>query len=96
MATSQGVNVLRYSALFAGIFYGITHQSSLTSQAKQAQIDREYSRKEALIEQARAEYAKKNAPPESKTPSGGVITDPEDKRFDLEAFLNMKAAETAK
>lgn len=25
-----------------------------------------------------------------------VITDPEDKRFDLEAFINMKAAEMAK
>ncbi|KKZ67311.1 hypothetical protein EMCG_06994 [[Emmonsia] crescens] len=96
MATSQGVNVLRYSALFAGLFYGLYHQSSLTSQAKQAQIDREYSRKESLIEQARAEYAKRNAPAEAKTTSSGVITDPEDKRFDLEAFINMKAAEMAK
>ncbi|EEH33672.1 hypothetical protein PAAG_04721 [Paracoccidioides lutzii Pb01] len=96
MATSQGVNVLRYSALFAGVLYGFYHQSTVKSQAKQAQIDREYSRKQLLIEQAKAEYAKKNAPPGIKSTSQRVITDPEDKRFDLEAFINMKAAEMAK
>ncbi|KAL1957997.1 hypothetical protein VTO42DRAFT_5209 [Malbranchea cinnamomea] len=91
MATSQGVNVLRYSALFAGIFYGFYHQSSLNAQAKEAQIEREYNRKLSLIEQAKAAYAKKNSPP--KEPESGVITDPNDSRFDLEAFLKMKAEE---
>ncbi|KAK2810246.1 hypothetical protein FQN50_003216 [Emmonsiellopsis sp. PD_5] len=95
MATSQGVNVLRYSALAAGLFYGFYHQSSLNSQAKTAAIDREYHRKESLIAQAKAEYAKKNAPQESKPASSGLITDPDDKRFDLEKFLLAKAAETA-
>jgi len=96
MATSQGVNVLRYSALFAGVFYGLYHQSSLNAQARSAHVAREYDRKASLIDQAKAEWAKRSSPPEQKTESSGIITDPEDKRFDLEAFLMMKAAETAK
>ncbi|KAL1963860.1 hypothetical protein VTN77DRAFT_7792 [Rasamsonia byssochlamydoides] len=92
---SQGVNVLRYSALVAGVVYGVWHQSSLNTQARRAELDREYKHKEALIEQAKAEWRKKTAPPEKKT-EGGLITDPEDSRFDLEAFLQAKAAESAK
>ncbi|KAL1975253.1 hypothetical protein VTN31DRAFT_3645 [Thermomyces dupontii] len=92
---SQGVNVLRYSALAAGVVYGFWHQATLDARAKKAEAEREYRRKEKLIEQAKAEYRKRHAPAESKT-TGGVITDPEDSRFDLEAFLQAKAAETAK
>ncbi|KAK2758654.1 hypothetical protein FQN54_003344 [Arachnomyces sp. PD_36] len=88
---SQGVNVLRYSALAAGVVYGLYHQSSLNSQAKTARIDHEYNRKESLIKQAKEEWQKKNSPPETK--SNGVITDFDDKRFDLEAFIKMKAGE---
>jgi F-type H+-transporting ATP synthase subunit e len=108
--------VLRYSALFAGVFYGLWHQSSLNSRSRSAELDREYKHKESLIEQAKAEWKKKNTPQQSKTASGGrtsplstipmlggnklmertVITDPEDSRFDLEAFLQAKAAESMK
>jgi len=93
---SQGVNVLRYSALVAGLIYGVYHQSSLSTKAKHAEIDREYKRKESLIEQAKAEWKKKTVSMEKKSESGGLITDPEDSRFDLEAFLTNKAAEGAK
>ncbi|KAL2004950.1 hypothetical protein VTN00DRAFT_2800 [Thermoascus crustaceus] len=93
---SQGVNVLRYSALVAGLVYGAYHQSTINSHAKAAEIEREYKRKEALIEQAKQEWKKKTAPQEQKPEAGGIITDPEDSRFDLEAFLNAKAAETSK
>lgn len=92
MATSQGVNVLRYSALFGGIFYGFYRQSTLNAQAKEAQIEREYNRKLSLIDQAKAAYAKKNSP-QPEPENSGVITDPNDSRFDLEAFLKMKAEE---
>ncbi|RDW84402.1 hypothetical protein BP6252_01992 [Coleophoma cylindrospora] len=88
---STGVNVLRYSALGAGIFYGIYHQASLSASAKLAAIDREYKHKQSLIEQAKAEYAKKNLPAETKTTGGDLITDPMDSRFDLEAYLNSLA-----
>jgi len=96
MASSQGVNVLRYSALVAGLIYGLYHQSSLNTQAKHAEIDQEYKRKESLIEQAKAEWKKKTMPLETKSGSTGIITDPEDARFDLEAYLKLKAGETAK
>ncbi|EEQ34858.1 F1F0 ATP synthase subunit e, mitochondrial [Microsporum canis] len=90
---SQGVNVLRYSALFAGVFYGLYHQSSLNTQARAAQIEREYKRQEALIEKAKAEWKNKTSPPKE---DNSVITDPNDARFDLEALLKATAAETAK
>ncbi|KAI9753446.1 MAG: hypothetical protein M4579_005166 [Chaenotheca gracillima] len=96
MSTSQGVNILRYSALGLGIFYGIYHQTSLSTRQKVAKVDREYAHKEALIAKAKAEYVKKTMPPESKTASGGVIEDPNDSRFDLEAYLTMKMADEAK
>ncbi|KAI9894233.1 MAG: hypothetical protein M1814_004087 [Vezdaea aestivalis] len=93
MASSQGVNVLRYSALLGGLFYGFYHQSTLSAAAKVAQIDRDYAHKEGVIQKAKAEWAKKTLPPEKKTASGDLITDPSDSRFDLEAFLTSKAAE---
>jgi len=96
MATGQGVNVLRWSALTFGVFYGFSHQSSLTSHAKAAKIDREYQHKESLIQQAKAEWLKKTLPPEKKTETGGVITNPDDKNFDLEAYLTMTAANSTK
>ncbi|KAL3420991.1 mitochondrial f0 subunit e [Phlyctema vagabunda] len=90
---STGVNVLRYSALGAGIFYGLYRQASLSTSAKVAAIDREYKHKQSLIEQAKAEYTKKNLPPSKQTEGGDIIRDPEDSRFDLEAYLNVLAAE---
>ncbi|OKL56792.1 hypothetical protein UA08_07791 [Talaromyces atroroseus] len=89
---SQGVNVLRYSALVGGLFYGFLHQGTLTSQAKLAEQEREYKHKESLIQKAKAEWAKQHAPPVdySKT---GLVTDPEDPRFDLEKFIIAKAEE---
>ncbi|KAK2740402.1 hypothetical protein FQN57_006142 [Myotisia sp. PD_48] len=93
MATSQGVNVLRYSALLSGLFYGLYHQSTLNTQARKNAIDREYERKLSLIDQAKSEWKRKNPGPKNES---GVITDPDDARFDLEAFLKMHAGETAK
>jgi F-type H+-transporting ATP synthase subunit e len=46
-------------------------------------MQEEYRRKEQLIAQAKAEYAKRYRP----ATTGGVITDPDDPNFDLEAFL---------
>ncbi|KAL9086701.1 MAG: hypothetical protein Q9165_007020 [Trypethelium subeluteriae] len=113
MSTSSGVNVLRYSALVFGVFYGFTHQRSITSRDKKDAVNREWERKTDLIAQAKAEYTKQHTPQESKTASGGrmfprkyhqsipwsliekiVITNPEDPKFDLEAYLNMVDAES--
>jgi hypothetical protein len=62
--------VLRYSALAAGVLYGLYHQASLSASAKLAAINREYEHKQSLIEKAKAEYSKKNKPA-NKTESGG-------------------------
>lgn len=63
--------VFRYSALVAGLVYGVYHQSSLNSQTKRADIEHEYARKERLIEQAKAEWKKKTTPQETKTQASG-------------------------
>jgi F-type H+-transporting ATP synthase subunit e len=44
-----------------GLFYGYTHNISLQKQADQKKVEAEYHRKERLIEQAKAAYAKKQA-----------------------------------
>ncbi|OCT49417.1 ATP synthase subunit e, mitochondrial [Cladophialophora carrionii] len=91
MSTSQGVNVLRWSALVAGIFYGFTHQRTITARNAAAHQKAEYDHKAELISKAKAEWAKKNLPPQSKTASGD---DPNDKNFDLEAYLTKLQAES--
>lgn len=66
------LQVLRYSALVAGLVYGVYHQSSLNSQTRHAEAHREYERKANLIEQAKAEWKKKTAPPAApQTQSSG-------------------------
>ncbi|KAF2225489.1 ATP synthase E chain-domain-containing protein [Elsinoe ampelina] len=88
---STGVNVLRWSALATGVFYGAWHASTIRSADRIAAAKHEYERKEKLITQAKAEFARKTAP---TTAGGGLISDPEDPKFDLEAFLKAKAAES--
>ncbi|KAI9819490.1 MAG: hypothetical protein M1827_006938 [Pycnora praestabilis] len=88
--------VLRYSALVFGVFYGFSHQASLTAAQKIAHLNQEYERKANLISQAKAEYTKSRMPAEKKTEGGGVISDPDDKNFDLEAYLTMKMADESK
>ncbi|KAI9769649.1 MAG: hypothetical protein M1840_003886 [Geoglossum simile] len=96
MSASNGVNVLRYSALFIGVFYGFFHQSTLTTQSRVAKMDREYERKENLIARAKAAWSQKSLSPEKKTAGGDIITDPNDSRFDLEAYLTVAMADEAK
>ena len=64
------LQVLRYSALGAGVFYGFYHQASLSASARLAAVNREYERKQSLIEKAKAEYSKKNLPASAKTEGG--------------------------
>jgi hypothetical protein len=63
--------VLRYSALLFGIFYGFSHQRTINANAKAAHAEHEYKHKEALIQKAKAEFAKKNLPPQAKAADGG-------------------------
>jgi hypothetical protein len=54
--------VLRYSALAVGVFYGLYHQATISSATKIAQEKREYTHKESLIQKAKEEYTKKTSP----------------------------------
>ncbi|EKJ79812.1 hypothetical protein HYE67_008363 [Fusarium culmorum] len=82
-AAQSNCIVLRWSALGLGIFYGFTHQRAITASQRAEHAQHEYEKKENLIKQAKAEFAKK------KNPSSGddVITDPSDPKFDLEKLL---------
>ncbi|CAI4216788.1 unnamed protein product [Parascedosporium putredinis] len=96
MSSSAAVNVLRYSALGLGLFYGFTHQRKITSTQKAEADQREYQRKEALINKAKAEYARSKSPISATTAGGDPATrDPNSPKFDLEAaiqsFLGDKA-----
>ncbi|MCJ1479244.1 hypothetical protein MMC13_007929 [Lambiella insularis] len=96
MATSSGANVLRYSALGGGLFYGFYHQRTLTSHAERSKISRRYQEEVSLIAKAKAEFTKKTVPKESRTEGGGVTSGPNDPNLDLEAYLTMKMADEAK
>lgn len=64
-ANQDELQVLRWSALGLGVFYGIYHQASISSREKLNKINREYKHKEELINKAKAEWAKKTMPAEA-------------------------------
>lgn len=87
-ASNAAVNVLRYSALGLGVFYGFYHQRTIYSSDKAAAAKREYEHKQSLINQAKAEYSKLHAPAPSATgASSGLNQDPMSANFDLEAYF---------
>ncbi|GMM44468.1 F1F0 ATP synthase subunit E [Pichia kluyveri] len=59
---SSTLNVFRYGALVAGVFYGFSHDLSLKSEAAKKKEEAEYQKKLNLIAQAKAEYKKLNPP----------------------------------
>ncbi|KAJ4420057.1 F1F0 ATP synthase subunit e, mitochondrial [Gnomoniopsis sp. IMI 355080] len=93
MSASSGVNVLRYSALAFGVFYGFSHQRSINASLRAAAEKRDYEHKQHLIEQAKAEYTKKKDPASAASTSGGLNQDPMASNFDLEAFFNALVKE---
>ncbi|KAL9935169.1 hypothetical protein V8E36_006245 [Tilletia maclaganii] len=83
MASSPVVNVVRYTALVSGIAYGITHRRTLQSRVDAAAEKAEYKRKEELIAKAKEAYKNRLVAKQSN----GVISDPDDPKFDLEKWL---------
>jgi F-type H+-transporting ATP synthase subunit e len=63
--------VLRWSALGVGVFYGFYHNQALKSQAQAHAAKAEWDNKESLISQAKAEWAKSH-PQEQPKPSSGT------------------------
>ncbi|KAM0512651.1 hypothetical protein ACHAPE_008676 [Trichoderma viride] len=83
--SSTGVNVFRWSALAFGVFYGFSHQRTITTTQRAQHAQHEYEQKQKLIDQAKAEYAKKKNP--SVASADDVVTDVNSPNFDLEKFL---------
>ncbi|KAF1932220.1 uncharacterized protein M421DRAFT_1873 [Didymella exigua CBS 183.55] len=90
MSTSVGVNVLRWSALATGLFYGAYTQLSITARDKLTAEQHAYSHRESLIRQAKAEWAKTH-PQEQSTPSAAKA-DAKDPNADLNAVLGITDA----
>lgn len=65
------VQVLRYSALGAGIFYGFYHQRTINRTLQSKAAEREYKHKQELIEKAKAEFAKSKNPVKAESKTGG-------------------------
>lgn len=56
------VQVFRYSALVAGVFYGFTTDISLKAESQKKKEEAEFQKKVKLIAEAKAEYKKLNPP----------------------------------
>ncbi|EPQ60113.1 hypothetical protein GLOTRDRAFT_51993 [Gloeophyllum trabeum ATCC 11539] len=79
---SSTVNVVRYSALVSGVFYGIVHRRSLQKQHDEEKRHHAIHEREKLIAEAKEAWKRKQ-----EGGKDGVVTDPEDPRFDLEKLL---------
>lgn len=66
--------VLRWSALATGIFYGFSHQRTITAQNHAAHVQAEWKHKEDLIQKAKLEWKKKQNPGAfPKADDGGTL-----------------------
>ncbi|THV06506.1 hypothetical protein K435DRAFT_960481 [Dendrothele bispora CBS 962.96] len=77
------VNVTRYSALAAGIFYGFYHRRTLQAAHDAHKLEQAAHHREHLIAEAKEAWKRKQEP----SLKDDVITDPEDPRFDLEKLI---------
>lgn len=64
------MQVLRYTALVAGVGYGFYHQRSIAARANMAHVDKEYEHQASLIAKAKSEWAKKTMPKDVKAGAG--------------------------
>ncbi|KAG0680037.1 hypothetical protein C6P40_003320 [Pichia californica] len=67
------LNVFRYGALVAGVFYGFTHDITLKCEHEKKKEEAEYQKKVKLIAEAKEEWKKLNPP---KASSGFNLEDP--------------------
>ncbi|KAL1669508.1 ATP synthase E chain-domain-containing protein [Schizophyllum commune] len=87
---SNTVNVVRYTALFSGILYGWYHNRTVQREFKEQEVQHAVHRREQLVEQAKAEWKRRQS-----AGSDGIVTDPEDPRFDLEKLFAKWEKEAA-
>ncbi|QWU86918.1 hypothetical protein CA3LBN_001136 [Candidozyma haemuli] len=65
-------NVLRYSALGAGVLYGAVHRYNLESAVSEQHKAEEWKKQEKLIKEAKAEYARLHAPKDKPSSGAGL------------------------
>ncbi|BGP14560.1 hypothetical protein JCM10213_001909 [Rhodosporidiobolus nylandii] len=78
---SPAVNVVRYTALFSGIVYGVVHRQTLQSQFDQQAAEKEIHLRQHWLEEAKKAWAQKQKSDNS------LVTDPDAPGFDLEKVL---------
>ncbi|KAK1923558.1 ATP synthase E chain-domain-containing protein [Papiliotrema laurentii] len=78
-------NVVRWTALIAGVGYGIVHQTTLQTKYDAEKLHRHQAHRAQLVEKAREAYAAKKLA--EKSGASSLVTDPEDPRFDLEKLI---------
>ncbi|KZT72969.1 hypothetical protein DAEQUDRAFT_722606 [Daedalea quercina L-15889] len=86
---SSTVNVVRYTALLTGVFYGIAHRRTLQKAHDEEVKHHAVHEREHLIAQAKEAWKKKQ-----EGGKDGVITDPEDPKFDLEKLISKWESES--
>ncbi|CAE6523373.1 unnamed protein product [Rhizoctonia solani] len=79
---SPTVNVVRYTALGAGILYGIVHRRTLQTRLDKERAHEEQARHQHLVEQAKEAWRRKN-----DSSLSSLVTDPEDPRFDIDKLI---------
>lgn len=83
-ANNPALQVLRYSALAFGVFYGFSHQRSINAANRVASEKRDYEHKQQLIQKAKEEFAKKKNPaPLGSTTGGREYRPPETCQIDV-------------
>ncbi|AXA49102.1 F-type H+-transporting ATP synthase subunit e [Malassezia restricta] len=87
MSPTPVVNVVRYSALIAGIGYGIMHGQKLQAKYDDRVEKQAIKHREDQIKKAKEEYAKIRAAKLAPASPNAVVSDPEDPNFDLERLL---------
>ncbi|CAE6406935.1 unnamed protein product [Rhizoctonia solani] len=78
---SPTVNVVRYTALGAGILYGIVHRRTLQTRLDNERAHQEETRHLELVQQAKEAWKRKN------DTSSSLVTDPDDPRFDIDKLI---------
>ncbi|RSH88017.1 uncharacterized protein EHS24_000541 [Apiotrichum porosum] len=81
---SNTQNVVRYTAILAGVIYGFSHAGTLQAKHNEESAQHATARRAELIEEAKKAWVEKQAAAKS---SSGLVTDPEDPAFDLEKVV---------
>ncbi|KAI0690746.1 ATP synthase E chain-domain-containing protein [Cytidiella melzeri] len=80
---SSTVNVVRYTALLSGVFYGIAHRRTLQKEHDHEKKIHAIHEREHLIAEAKEAWKKK----QEGSKKDSIVTDPEDPKFDLEKLM---------